>query len=153
MKLLYQEWVGQRWFQSTVIKKMMKERFSPSLPLAFCFSFVVHIKFSYSHRIAIISLLLVERKTKMIFYSLYEFVNTHTHACMKIMPTKLFNEIIIGWLTWKYRITLHIASPRNHVSVTSHMTVGGKHNIITSRSAIAKLTMKMLVTVRIDLFA
>lgn len=41
----------------------------------------------------------------------------------------------------------------NHVSVTSHTTVGGKHNIITRRSAMAKFTMNMLVTVRIVAFA
>jgi hypothetical protein len=45
-------------------------------------------------------------------------------------------------------ITLHMALPINHVSVTSHTTVGGKQNSITKKSATAKLTIKILVTVR-----
>lgn len=63
------------------------------------------------------------------------------------------NELYGIELTCKYKIPLHIDSPRNHVSVTSHTTVGGKHNMITSRSAMAKFTMNILVTVRIVAFA
>ena len=45
----------------------------------------------------------------------------------------------------------HIRDPKIHVFVTSQMTEGGAQNNITSMSAIARLTMKMLVTLCIDL--
>lgn len=43
-------------------------------------------------------------------------------------------------------------NPKYHVSVTSAKRVGGRQMIITVRSAIAKFTIKILVTVLIDLF-
>lgn len=73
-----------------------------------------------------------------------------------IMTSHLTLQMDVSWvdlLTCKYKIPLHIDSPRNHVSVTSHTTVGGKHNMITRRSATAKFTMNILVTVRIVAFA
>ena len=45
---------------------------------------------------------------------------------------------------------LHIKEPNIQVFVTSQITEGGAQNSITSMSAIAKLTMKMLVTLCID---
>ena len=45
----------------------------------------------------------------------------------------------------------HIRDPKIHVFVTSQMTEGGAQNNITNMSAIARLTMKMLVTLCIDL--
>lgn len=40
--------------------------------------------------------------------------------------------------------------PMNHVSVTSHSTVGGKQKRMTKKSATARLTIKILVTVRME---
>lgn len=48
--------------------------------------------------------------------------------------------------------TLHMDLPMNHVSVTSQRTVGGKQNRMTKKSATARFTMKILVTVRIVWF-
>ena len=45
----------------------------------------------------------------------------------------------------------HIRDPKIHVFVTSQMTEGGAQNNITNMSAIARLTMKMLVTLCMDL--
>lgn len=39
--------------------------------------------------------------------------------------------------------------PMNQVSVMSHKTVGGRQRNMTRKSAMAKLTMNILVTVRI----
>lgn len=39
--------------------------------------------------------------------------------------------------------------PMNQVSVMSHKTVGGRQRKMTRKSAMAKLTINMLVTVRI----
>lgn len=42
-----------------------------------------------------------------------------------------------------------MALPMNHVSVTSHKTVAGRQKRMTKKSATARFTMKILVTVRI----
>ena len=52
--------------------------------------------------------------------------------------------------TWIYITTLHKTDPNIHVLVTSQMTEGGAQNSMTSISAIAKLTINMLVTDCID---
>ena len=44
----------------------------------------------------------------------------------------------------------HISDPKIQVFVTSHMTDGGAQKSITNISAVAKLTIKMLVTLCID---
>ena len=46
---------------------------------------------------------------------------------------------------WRKRMTLHMTSPRIHVSVTSHTTVGGMHTKIRRRSQKVKLARKRLV--------
>jgi hypothetical protein len=46
---------------------------------------------------------------------------------------------------------LHIREPKIQVFVTSQMTEGGAQKSMTNMSAMARLTMKMLVTDCIDL--
>ena len=45
---------------------------------------------------------------------------------------------------------LHIKDPKNHVLVTSQITEGGAQNNITNISAMARLTIKIFVTLCID---